>query len=117
MTLVSSGCLTASLGEQIDQVFLAPLDPPRIRAHPRVDGLPARIWYADATSKVWHEHRTNTFVMWDEVERRWVALPYQEAQARFSAARARIAPEGAPEEAERLLDKLVAMDPDWRGGP
>lgn len=117
-----SGCLTPQMGHDLERAIdrLGPRTPEQPKpvgspAFTHAVGLPRRIWYADAGAKVFHERRTNTFVAWDPVTRGWLGLPNDEAFARFSAGRARLLPEGAPADVNRALDRLVYLEPEWRG--
>lgn len=123
--VVATGCLTPQMGQTIrDRLDLGPgpssrrpgtVGRPRT-AFDRDAGLPARIWLFDPGARIYHERRTNTFVLWDDSHKGWIAVSRAAAFGdEFSAARAHLLVEGAPPAVERCLDYIVDMEPDWRG--
>jgi hypothetical protein len=116
------GCLTQQMGNDLeramDRLEGRPTPEPKPAGSPafaNAIGLPQRIWYGDVAAQIFHERRTNTFIAWDPVNRCWLGIPNDEAFARFKAERARLLPQGPPPDVNRALDRLIYIDPDWRG--
>ncbi|HZV03247.1 MAG TPA: hypothetical protein VFF73_41465 [Planctomycetota bacterium] len=118
-----SGCLTPEMGDRVDQALgLTPRWPaPRHRPKTTFDddaALPERIWYGDPLAQVYHERRTNTFIVPDPVHKGWMAVPPDEVGDHgFHPERARFLPDGPPAEVAKVLDFITATEPCWRGGP
>lgn len=120
---LGGGCLTPEMAREIDDSLgltprLAVPSSERAAATAFDDdaALPARIWYADLATQIYHERRTNTFIAFDSVHRGWGAIPQEEAYERgFQPGRAKLLPAGPPEDVAKVIDYLTAMEPEWRG--
>jgi hypothetical protein len=119
-----SGCLTPEMGREVDDALgLTPRvdatwvnDTQLATAFDGDRALPARIWYADAVARIYHERRTNTYVAYDPVHTGWAAVPADVAVARgFRPERARLLPQGVPDDVQKVIDYLTSMEPGWRG--
>src|SRR5207247_2562827 len=118
------GCLTPQMGRKVDEtlglsaaaVFVRHDPLPARTAFDSDAALPARIWYADLVAQIYHERRTNTFVVFDGVHHGWGAIPEAEAFERgFKPERAKLLPAGPPEDVRLVIDYLTSMEPSWRG--
>jgi hypothetical protein len=121
----ATGCLTPQMGRDIENALdLGPTRPVR-RGEGSVSGwqtpldrdqnLPARIWYVDPVTQIYHERRTNTFVLYDDAHKGWIAVSREVAFRDFRSDRARLLVQGPPPEIERVLDYIVSLEPSWRG--
>jgi hypothetical protein len=77
--------------------------------------LPGKLWYLDPVARIYHERRTNTFVVHDDAHDGWIAVSRDTAFREFRPERARLLVDGAPPEVEHVLDYILALEPNWRG--
>lgn len=125
--VLATGCLTPQMGHAIEEQLDLALGPGvQTTRRPGTVGalstfdkdasLPRRLWYLDPVSRIYHERRTNTFVLWDVSHRGWIAVSRAAAFSDdFQASRAQVLVEGAPAEVERCLDRIQDLEPDWHG--
>ena len=119
--VLATGCLTPQMGRTIeDALDLGPRRPRRPVHTPatpfdRDESLPGRLWYLDPIARIYHERRTNTFVVYDDVHRGWIAVSRETAFRDFRPDRATLLVGGAPPDIERVLDYIVSLEPEWHG--
>lgn len=117
--VVATGCVTPEMGqslkEKLDLVPPHSTTPEHATAFDRDASLPLRIWYVDPFSQVYHERRTNTYVVFDDMHRGWIAVSRESAFKDFRPERANLLMNGAPPEVKQALDYMVSMSPNWRG--